>query len=87
VAHTCNPTYKGGREQEDHSSKPAQANRLWDIISKKKKKPSQKRDGVAEGVGPEFKPHTTKKKKPYHQDAPIFNILGSSKLINAVAQQ
>jgi hypothetical protein len=23
VAHTCNPSYSGGRDQEDHSSKPA----------------------------------------------------------------
>jgi hypothetical protein len=26
VAHPCNPSYSGGRDQEDHSSKPAQAN-------------------------------------------------------------
>jgi hypothetical protein len=26
VAHTCNPSYSGGREQEDQGSKPAQAN-------------------------------------------------------------
>jgi hypothetical protein len=25
VAHTCNPSYSGGRDQEDHGSKPAQA--------------------------------------------------------------
>jgi hypothetical protein len=35
-AHTCNPSYSGGRHQEDHSSKPAQANSLPDPISKKK---------------------------------------------------
>jgi hypothetical protein len=23
VAHACNPSYLGGRDQEDHSSKPA----------------------------------------------------------------
>jgi hypothetical protein len=23
VAHTCNPSYSGGRDQEDHSLKPA----------------------------------------------------------------
>jgi hypothetical protein len=28
VAHTCNPSYSGGRDQEDRSSKPAQANSL-----------------------------------------------------------
>jgi hypothetical protein len=25
VTHACNPSYSGGRDQEDHSSKPAQA--------------------------------------------------------------
>jgi hypothetical protein len=34
VAHTCNPSYSGGRDQEDHSSKPAQANSSQDPISK-----------------------------------------------------
>jgi hypothetical protein len=28
VAHTCNPSYSGGRDQEDHSLKPAWANSL-----------------------------------------------------------
>jgi hypothetical protein len=26
VADTCNPSHSGGRDQEDHGSKPAQAN-------------------------------------------------------------
>jgi hypothetical protein len=26
LAHICNPSYSGGRDQEDRSSKPAQAN-------------------------------------------------------------
>jgi hypothetical protein len=26
VTQACNPSYSGGRDQEDHSSKPAQAN-------------------------------------------------------------
>jgi hypothetical protein len=26
TAHTCNPNYSGGRDQENRSSKPAQAN-------------------------------------------------------------
>jgi hypothetical protein len=34
VAHTCNPTYSGGRAQEYHSSKPAWANNSQDPISK-----------------------------------------------------
>jgi hypothetical protein len=28
VAHTCNTSYSGGRDQEDHSLKPTQANSL-----------------------------------------------------------
>jgi hypothetical protein len=28
VAHACSPSYSGGRDQEDHGSKPAQANSL-----------------------------------------------------------
>jgi hypothetical protein len=54
VAHTCNPSYSGGRDQEDHSLKTAPANSLRDPISKK---PFKKRaGGVARGVSPEFKP-------------------------------
>jgi hypothetical protein len=26
VAHTCNPNYSGGRDQEDNGSKPARTN-------------------------------------------------------------
>jgi hypothetical protein len=29
VAHAYNPSYPGGRDQEDHSSKPVQANSSW----------------------------------------------------------
>jgi hypothetical protein len=53
VAHACNPSYSAGRDQEDHSSKPAWTNSSRDPISKN---PSQKRAaGVVQGVGPEFK--------------------------------
>jgi hypothetical protein len=27
VVHACNPNYSGGRDQEDHSSRPARENR------------------------------------------------------------
>jgi hypothetical protein len=58
----CNLSYSGGGDQEDCSSKPAWTNSLRDPISKKKI--SQKRaGGVAQGVGPEFKPQYRKKKK------------------------
>jgi hypothetical protein len=32
VAHACNPSYLGGRDQEDHGLKPAQANNSQDLI-------------------------------------------------------
>jgi hypothetical protein len=48
VAHTYNPSYSGGRDQEDHSSKPAQANSSQDPISKKGGR------GVAQGIGAEY---------------------------------
>jgi hypothetical protein len=66
VAYTWNCSYSGGRDQEDTSSKPAQANSSQDPISKKK---SQKRTGgVTQGVGPEFEPQNCKKKKSYEID-------------------
>jgi hypothetical protein len=34
VAHACNPSYSGGRDQEDCSSKPAQTNTSRDPIEK-----------------------------------------------------
>jgi hypothetical protein len=61
VAHACNLSYVGGRDQEDHCTKPARENSLWDPISKKT---SQKRAGeVAQGVDPEFKAWYYKKEK------------------------
>jgi hypothetical protein len=40
VTYACNPRDSGGRDQEDHDSKPTQANSSWDPISKN---PSQKK--------------------------------------------
>jgi hypothetical protein len=59
VAHVCNISYSGGRDQEDRGLKTVWANRSRDPILKN---PSQKRaGGVAQGlVGPEFKPSTAK---------------------------
>jgi hypothetical protein len=52
VSHTYNTSYSGGRDREDRGS------------YLKKKNPSQKRaHGVAQGVGPEFKPQYHKKKE------------------------
>jgi hypothetical protein len=61
VAHTCNPSYSGGRNQEDRCLKPGQANSWRDPISKK---PFTKRAGrVTQGEGPEFKPQYRKTNK------------------------
>jgi hypothetical protein len=61
VAHTCNPSYSGGRDQEDHSSRAARANSS--TRSYLKKTLQQKRaGGVAQDVGPEFKPQYHKNK-------------------------
>jgi hypothetical protein len=60
VAHTCNLSYTEGRDQEDHSLKPAQANSSQGPISKNS--PQKKAGGVARGVGPEFKPQCHKKR-------------------------
>jgi hypothetical protein len=35
VAHACDPSYSGGRDQEDHGLKPAQGNSSQDPILKK----------------------------------------------------
>jgi hypothetical protein len=53
LAHACNPTYSGRRDQEDRGSKTAQANSSRDPILKN---PSQKRaGGMVQDAGPEFK--------------------------------
>jgi hypothetical protein len=48
VAHTCNPSYSGGRDQEDHSARPSLANSSKDPTSKKNHK---RAGGMAEVVG------------------------------------
>jgi hypothetical protein len=58
VAHTYNPSYSGGRDQEDCGLKPSLANRPYP------QKPfTKKACGVVQGEGLEFKPQYCKKKK------------------------
>jgi hypothetical protein len=65
VAHACNPSYLGGRDQEVCGLKPAQANTSGHPISKI---PNIKRaGGVAQGVCHEFKPQYHKKQKQKQQ--------------------
>jgi hypothetical protein len=62
VAHAYNLCYSGGRDQEDCSSKPAQANSSSDLISKKNLHKKELM-GVAQGIGSEFKLQYCKEKK------------------------
>jgi hypothetical protein len=66
VTHACNPSYSGGRDQEDLGSKPVQANSSLDSISKKNHH-KKKTDGMVQVVGPEFKSqyHKNNKKTTY----------------------
>jgi hypothetical protein len=62
VAHTSNPSYSEGRDQEDCGSKQA-----WKIVCKIlfQKNPTQKNrvGGVVQGISPEFKPQYCEKNK------------------------
>jgi hypothetical protein len=59
VAHASNPSYSGGRDQEDCGSKPAWGNSSQEPISKI---PITKRAArVAQDEGPEIKPQYYKK--------------------------
>jgi hypothetical protein len=62
VVHAYNPSCSRGRDQEDHSSKPARAKSSMRLSILKK--PSQKSEvkWVVQGGGPEFKPQYWKKK-------------------------
>jgi hypothetical protein len=64
VVQAYNPSFSGGRDQGIEV--PSQAGQIvCKTLSQKKKKNSQKRaGGVAQGVGPEFKPQYHQKKKP-----------------------
>jgi hypothetical protein len=55
MAHACNPSYSGGREQKNHGLKPDQAKTIHKTTA----------GGVAQDEGPEFKPSLTKKKKKH----------------------
>jgi hypothetical protein len=54
VTYACNLSYLEGRDQEDRSSKSAQANSSQDPISKTLHK--KRASGVAQDEGIEFKP-------------------------------
>jgi hypothetical protein len=61
VVHACNPSYAGGRNQEDHGSKLAQANSsLRPYLEKNLQK--NRAGGVVQDEGHEFKPQYCKKR-------------------------
>jgi hypothetical protein len=59
VAHTCNPSYSEGRDQEDHGSKPAWGSSLRNPVLKKTITGKGWWSGSDEG----FEYHQKKKKK------------------------
>jgi hypothetical protein len=64
-AQACNPSYSGGRDQDDHGSNPAGANSSQDPTLKK---PNTKRAGrVAKGEGPRAQAPVSQKKKPFNR--------------------
>jgi hypothetical protein len=66
VAHACNPSYSGGRDQEGCSFKPAWANSLRNPISKTpitKKKKKKGAGGKAQGIGLSSNPSAAKNGK------------------------
>jgi hypothetical protein len=69
VDHACNPSYSGGRDQEDHGLKPRQIihDSYLEITLHKKWT-----GGMAQGEGPEFKPqyHIKKQNKTTEQQLP-----------------
>jgi hypothetical protein len=60
VAHACNPCYSGGRDQEDHCSRAAQANSSQDPILKKHM--TESAGGAAQHAGLISSPSATRKK-------------------------
>jgi hypothetical protein len=69
VAHVCNPSYSGGRDQEDHGSKPAWAYSSARPISKTLHK--NRAGGMAQGEGPSSSPSTTHTKKETYIDTAL----------------
>jgi hypothetical protein len=79
AAHACNPSYSGGRDQEDHiRSQPGQV--VCETLSRKN--PSPKRAGVAPSSSPSTT-HTHKKRtKIYKALYPFFFKLSTTPTIS-----
>jgi hypothetical protein len=90
VVHTCNTSKSGGRDQEAYGSKPTLANSSRAPISKKTLH-KIRAGGVAQGVGPEFKPQHRKKqtnKKHNQKTKPTktFNAVNTLKLLETLRE-
>jgi hypothetical protein len=74
VAHACNPSYSGGRNQEDRGSKPSWANSLQDCILKIEKKGKKKKDwwSGSRCRALSSNPSTGKKKKKKKERNTVF---------------
>jgi hypothetical protein len=59
VVHACNPSYSGGKDQEDRGLKSTSLQDSYLEKTHHKKRAG----GVAQGVGPEFKAQYWKKKR------------------------
>jgi hypothetical protein len=81
VAHACNPSYSGGRDQEDRSLKPAQANSLQDSILRNSITKNWA-GGVAQGEGTEFKPQYRKQQQQQQQTLCCRNSVGKDESTN-----
>jgi hypothetical protein len=72
--HAYNPSYSGGWDQEDHSSRPAQI--VHETLPQKKNH-KKRAGGMAPGKGPEFKPqyHKTNKQTKKHETVGFGQVL------------
>jgi hypothetical protein len=78
VFHTYNPAYSEGRDQEDRGSKPEWANSAARPYFEKTLH-KERAGGVAQGVGPEFKPQYCQKKNSIRL-LPLCGLISGSLL-------
>jgi hypothetical protein len=81
LAHTCNPRYSGGRDQEAYNSKPVQANSLQDPILKITYH-KRRAGGMAQGVDPESNPSTAKENSCHMDNNILLALIFFSKPIS-----
>jgi hypothetical protein len=79
VAHTYNPSYSGGRDQEDCGLKPA--GQIVHETLFKKTHHKHRTGGVVQGEGPEFKLQNCKKKKKIKGESLALRITASLSII------